>query len=166
MENLLLFLATGLVLRASGTSYKRYTICPGCSALLHSGSRTLHNRFTKDGDKISFNDHELNGVTYGLVCIQMKDDYPLAQAKDILVQYINKARRPLQIAYNVAMEVNNEKGGLSVTDYWQDEEGIDWKIKGYTNGKVIVLLYAKNITDAAVKNLDAYLNGFRFYSAS
>lgn len=165
MENLLLFLATGLVLRATNTRYKRYNVCPGCSTLLHSGSRTLHTRFTKDGDKIYFNDHEANGVTYGMVCIQMTDMHTLLQAKKILIQYINKARRPMQIAYNVAMEIKVEAGGLSITDYWQDNDGIDWKIKGYTNGKVVALLYAKNITDAAVKSLDTYLDGFRFSPA-
>lgn len=157
-----MFLATSFVLRVAVPRFRRYIICPGCSALLNSGAKTLHIRYTREGDKLFFNEYAVDGVTYGMVCVQMKDLYTLERAEHILVQFVSRARRPLHIACNTSMEVETTKRLVTVTDYWQDKAGIDWKIKGYTNGKVIALLYVKNITDTTIKNHDAYLNGFRF----
>jgi hypothetical protein len=70
MENLLMFLATSLVLRLSNPKFKRYLIGSGCSALLVSGNKTLHCKSTKDGDRVSFYDHTVNAVTFGLITVQ------------------------------------------------------------------------------------------------
>lgn len=157
-----MFLATSLVLRVTSPRFRRYVICPGCSTLLNSGARTLHIRYTKEGDKLFFNEYVADGITYGMICIQMQNHYTLDRAEKILVNYINRVRKPMHISVNASMEVEEESRYLSITDYWQDQAGIDWKIKGYTNGKIISLLYVKNITDTTIKNHDAYLNGFRF----
>jgi hypothetical protein len=92
----------------------------------------------------------------------MKEVYTLHQAELILVQYINRVRRPFGIAYNISMNIEKANGIVTLSDYWQDEEGTDWKIKGYTNGKIIALLYVRNISNAPVKEHDDFLNGFRF----
>lgn len=162
MENLFLLLATSFVFRVASPRFKRYTIFQGCSALLFSGAKTLHIRHTKEGDRLYFNESIVNGITYGLVCIHMKDVYTLQEAEKILMQFLNRARRPFHIRFNSSMETERKKNLLTVTDYWQDKAGVDWKIKGYTNGKIAALLYVKNISDTPVKNHDAYLNGFRF----
>ena len=162
MENLFIFLATSLVLRINSPRFRRYTICPGCSTLLHSGAKTLHIRHTKDGDKLFFNEYAGDGVTYGLICVQMPQAHPMDEAENILVQYINRVRKPLYIAHNLFMETERMANLTTITDYWQDSAGFDWKIKGYTNGKVVALLYVKNIADTTVRNHDAYLDGFRF----
>jgi hypothetical protein len=162
MENLFVFLATSLVLKVASPRFRRYLICPGCSALLNSGGKTLHVRYTKDGDKLFFNEYAVDGITYGMVCVQMKNVYTLKKSERILLQFIDRARKPLHIACYSSAEIERSQRFVTLTDYWQDKAGIDWKIKGYTNGKHLAFLYVKNITDTAVKNHDAYLNGFRF----
>lgn len=162
MENLFVFLATSLVLRATGPRFKRYIIQPGCSTFLHSSACTLHVRHTKDGDKVLFNEYVEEGVTYGTICVQMQETYPLEAAETILVNYMNRVRKPMHITCNVSMECKQEDGQLTITDYWQDGEGTDWKVKGYTNGKIVAVLYVKNIGDTTVSDHDAFLNGFRF----
>lgn len=157
-----MFLATSLVLRLPSPKFKRYLIGSGCSALLVSGHKTLHCKTTKDGDRVSFYDRAINGVTFGLIMVQMKEVYTLHQAEMILVQYVNRVRRPFGIAYNISMNIEKQNGVVTLTDYWQDDEGMDWKIKGYTNGKTISLLYVRNISNAPVKEHDDFLNGFRF----
>ena len=157
-----MFLATSLVLRITTPKFKRYIIGNGCSALLFSGHNTLHTKYTDEGDRIFFYDHEVNGVTYGLIIVQMRELYTLHQAENILVQYINRVRRPFGIAFNIAMDVEKKEGVVTISDYWQDNQGTDWKIKGYSNGKTIAVLYAKNIADAPVNEHDEFLNGFRF----
>lgn len=165
MENLFLFLATSLVLRQAVPRFKRYIVCPGCSTLLNTGSKKLHIRHTKEGDKLYFNDYSSDGVTYGMICVEMSDQFTLHQAEDILLHYISRVRRPLHISHNVSMDLAYENATITITDYWQDSAGTDWKVKGYTNGKVVAVLYVKNISDAAVKNHDTYLDGFRFFNS-
>lgn len=165
MENLFFFLATSLVLRIPAPRFRRYLIGQsGCSCLLFATGKTLHIKNTADGDRIYFNDHTVGAVTYGFVCVQMRELYTLPQAEIILIQYINKMRKPLDIAYNICMEVNKGASRITISDYWQDNTGVDWKIKGLTNGKTVAVMYVKNIADAVVKEHDAFLNGFRFSS--
>lgn len=160
-----MFLATSLVLRVTSPRFRRYLICSGCSTLLNSAGRTLHIRYTKEGDKIYFNEYACDGISYGIICAEMKKTYTAERAEKILINFINRVRKPMHISVNDAMEVEANDHYLTITDYWQDHAGIDWKIKGYTNGSVIALLYVKNITDTNVKNHDAYLNGLRFSAA-
>lgn len=162
MENLFMFLATSLVLRVASPGFKRYLICPGCSTLLNSGARTLHIRQTKDGDRLYFNEYAADGVTYGMVCVRLRNPCTLEKAEDILFQFLRRSRKPLHIQHTASPEIESDGKLLTVTDYWQDKAGIDWKIKGYTNGKIIAYLYVKNITDTTVKAHDRYLDGFRF----
>ena len=163
MENLFLFLATSLVLRIPTSRFKRYFIGnTGCSSLLLSDKNVLHIKKTNDGDTVYFNEHTINGVTYGLIMVQMKEAYTLKQAENILVQYINQSRKPFGISHNISMQVENMPAHIKITDYWQDDANVDWKIKGYTNGKSLAVLYVKNISNAAVRDHDAFLNGFQF----
>lgn len=164
MENLFVFLATSLVLRTANSRFRRYAICPGCSSYLNTSARRLHIRRTKDGDTIYFNEYTSRGVTYGMVCVQMSSRHTERQSEKILVNYMNRARKPMHIAANSYMEIVHEMQHLTITDYWQDKNGIDWKVKGYTNGKIVALLYVKNISDTSVSHHDAYLDGFRFSS--
>ena len=157
-----MFLATSIVLRVAPSRFRRYIICPGCSTLLHSSARRLHVRHTRDGDKLYFNAYSADGVVYGIVCVQMKEVYTIEKAESILAQFIARARKPLHIVCDMEMEVTTTNCLVTISDYWQDRAGIDWKIKGYTNGKTIGFLYVKNISDTSVKNHDAYLDGFRF----
>lgn len=167
MENLFFFLATSLALRIPKPKFKRYIIGnSGCSSLLPSDRNTLHIKNTNEGDKVYFNESNLGNVTYGLITVQMKNVYTLKQAEEILVQYINRCRKPFGIFYTISMQVENMAGKLVITDYWQDEKNIDWKIKGYTDGQSLCLLYVKNIADASVKDHDNFLNSFRFPSFS
>ena len=168
MENLFVFLATSLVLhKVTSPRIKHYKVGQsGCSTLLHSREKTLHIRYTKQGDKIYFNEYMADGVTYGTICVQMKDAYALCNARNILINYLSQVRKPMGIVHNFSMEIEKTRSLIAVTDYWQDENSIDWKIKGYTNGKVVALLYVKNINNASVKNHDAFLNGLRFSSVA
>ena len=162
MENLFVFLATSLALRIASPRFRRYTICPGCSTLLYSGSRTLHIRQTKEGDKLFFKEHNADGITYGIVCVQMRDVHTLEEAERILVHFINRSRKPMRIYCNASMELEKSNSLLTITDYWQDKAGNDWKVKGYTNGKILSFLYVKNITETTVRAHDTFLDGFRF----
>ena len=167
MENFFLLLASGLAFRIPKQKFKRYLLgATGCSTYLVSGNSTVHFKHTKDGDRVYFYDQCVDGITYGFISVQMKEVFTLQQAENILVQYINRVRKPFHIAVNISMEIEKKDNLITINDYWQDEQGTDWKIKGYTNGKTIAVLYVKNITDCLVDEQDTFLNGFKFSSFS
>ncbi|RYZ24872.1 MAG: hypothetical protein EOO10_19720 [Chitinophagaceae bacterium] len=167
MENLFLLLATSLVFRISKPKFKRFLLgATGCSTYLVSGNNTVHFKHTKDGDRVYFYDQALNSVTFGFICVQMKEVFTVRQAENILVQYINRVRKPFQITVNIAMEIEKKGNIITISDYWQDENGFDWKVKGYTNGKTVAVLYVKNISNSMVEEHDRFLNGFKFSNIS
>jgi hypothetical protein len=47
-----------------------------------------------------------------------------------------------------------------LTDYWQDSQGVDYKVKGYTNGRVLAILFVRNISQLDVSLQDQYLDSF------
>ena len=167
MENFFLRLASSLAFRIPKNKFKRYLLgATGCSTYLLSGNNTVHFKHIKDGDRVYFYDQCVDGVTYGFIAVQMRELFTLHQAENILVQYINRVRKPFHIAVNIAMEIEKKENLIIINDYWQDDRGTDWKIRGYTNGKTIAVLYVKNITDSHVDEQDTFLNGFKFSGVS
>ncbi|MDQ6608988.1 MAG: hypothetical protein M3Y85_04125 [Bacteroidota bacterium] len=165
METFLMFLATSLVLRIPSPRFQRYLLGQSrCTALLPSGHNRLHIKYTKEGDKVYFNDATIENVTYGLICVNMENLYTIRQAETILIQYITGMRKPLHIAHNTGMQLSYERGQITIADYWQDVEGKDWMVRGYSDGKTVAVLYVKNVTEIAVHEHDVFLNGFRFSS--
>ncbi|HVF96086.1 MAG TPA: hypothetical protein VM871_02120 [Flavisolibacter sp.] len=167
MENLLLLFATTLAWRISAPKFKRYIIGrTGCTSLLLSGETSLHIQSTKDNERVYFYEHKVNEVVYGLITINMKDNLAREKSEEILHQYVDRIQKPFGINCSAGTEIESNADTITLIDYWQDEEGIDWKIKGHSNGKIIAVLYVKNISEAPVKEHDAFLNGFRFSSVA
>lgn len=165
MENLLLYLAHRFVRRRREPQFTRYLIGrTGCSSLLFTHTPTLHCKQTGDGERLYFYEHGVNGVTYGLITVHMKERHTFSQAENLLVLFLHRIQKPFRIAHNLKMEVERMPAAVELTDYWQDAKGTDWKIRGLCNGKVLSVLYVKNIGRSRVAEHDVYLNGFRFSS--
>jgi hypothetical protein len=49
-----------------------------------------------------------------------------------------------------------------VVDYWQDADRRDWKVKGWTDGASLAVLYIKNIGSVPVLQEEKFLNGRLF----
>lgn len=163
MERLIFLLTTGLVVHISGRRFKRYYIGhTGCSTRHLSGEFTT--AFTTAGDKVFFNEVDEKDVTYGFVCVQMKDVSTMNEAYVILLQYLGNIQKPFGIIHDSTSEyfaVQN-LGPMVLEDYWQDENGKDWKVKAYTNGQILAVLYVKNISKSKAKDEEKFLNSFRF----
>ena len=167
MENLFHYLASSFTRLTATPKFSRYLIGrSGCSSLLLNGQPTLHYKLTTESERVYFYEHNVNGVTYGLITVNMKNSHALPQAENILVQYLNRIRKPFGIVCNLAMDITQTIDAVELSDYWQDECGADWKIKGLCNGKVLAVLYVKNINRCRVAEHDTYLDGFRFSSGS
>ena len=166
MENLLLFLATSLVIRFSSSKRIKLQFIgnTGCSALLSSNNK-LDCTLTESGDQLFFHEFTDKTVTYGMICIKMNQEYSLAEAEEMLGAYIEKLRGPFYILHNTGIDDDadwNSETSKTIVDYWQDSNKKDWKVKGYTDGKRLSVLYVKNIGNVDVKKQDLFLDSFHF----
>ena len=169
MENLIFFLATSIVIRFS--SSQRIKLHPigntGCSALLSSAT-SLDSNLTQSGDRIYFHEFKDTGVTYGLICVRMNEEYKLQEAEEMLKSYVEKLRGPFYILHSTGLHDEadwNSETTTTIVDYWQDCNKKDWKVKGYTDGKTLAVLYVKNIGHVDVKKQDLFLDSFHFGQA-
>lgn len=167
MENLLYLLASSLMQKLSAPAkFRSYLIGnTGCSALFLSQYSSFEKIKSKTGDDLYFGEFKDNKVTYGIICVSLLDTYSLEEAEALLANYMNKLKKPFHILHSTGINscTNwNNSNTSSLTDYWQDVEKKDWKIKGYTDGKVLSLLYVKNIGQGDVRKQDIYLDSFHF----
>ena len=167
MENLLFFLATSLAMRINTQRklQQQYIGTTGCSALLYAQQDDLNKVKTASGDDLYFHEHKSKGVSYGMILVEMQDDHDLVIATEMLISYIDKLRSPLSIMHRVGITKDidwNTTESSTILDYWQDKKGADWKIKGYTNGRQLAVLYVRNIGQVDVKKQDQFLDSFHF----
>ena len=165
MENLLLFLATSFIFRLSSSQKVKNQIIgtTGCSALL--ASEELDISKTESGDKLYFHEFREKRVSYGMICVEMNEEYNLDESIEMLRAYVEKLRGPLYILHNTGIQEDsdwNSDQSRTIVDYWQDCDKKDWKVKGYTNGKILAVLYVKNISHVEVGRQDLFLDSFHF----
>lgn len=168
MENLIFLLATSFVLRLSTSrKFKSYFIGnTGCSALMFTNH--FKKTITPSGDQFYFNEFSEKRVTYGIICIKLKNQFELNETAEMLTSYINKLRAPYFILHNTGISEAKDWNHLSsivLEDYWQDGNKQDWKVKGYADGNTMAILYVKNIGLVEVKKQDFFLDGFHFKAA-
>jgi hypothetical protein len=166
MENLILFLATSLLFRVP--SVRKVSIqligSTGCSALLATDD-VLESSVTASGDQLYFHEFKEKNVGYGLICVQLNTEHTIEETEVMLRSYVDKLRDPMCILHNTGIDDDadwNSENSRTIVDYWQDREQRDWKVKGYTNGKVLAVLYVKNIGHTDVKKQDDFLDSFHF----
>lgn len=130
-----------------------------------SAAPVFYTRTTDEGERVYFSEHEAAGVTFGLIAVRMKERYEPEKAEAILIHYISRIRKPFGVVCNTGMETERTTDAVALTDYWQDEAGTDWKIRGCSDGKLLAVLYVKNIGACLLKEHEDFLNGFRFSPA-
>ena len=122
----------------------------------------MNYKRTKAGDLMHTRECNKNGATYGLISVKFKDAYANpAEAEQLLLAFMQQLQQTFAIRHTTGLHVEtflqNQK--TAVTDYWQDGENLDWKVKGWTNGLAMVVLYIKNIGLVPVSKEDIFLNG-------
>ncbi|HVG41767.1 MAG TPA: hypothetical protein VM888_09165 [Chitinophagaceae bacterium] len=168
MENLI-FLITGSLVycfASSSKGTKGYNIGnSGCRVPLFTDKKLLTRARTKSGDVMHFGEIKDGAVTYGLITIQMHKRCK-QQDEKILADFMNSLHSSMNIKHNTGLEYRfikkENKSVKGIADYWQDEHGADWKVKGWTNGKCFGFLYVKNITALSAFKTDNYLDSFTF----
>jgi hypothetical protein len=106
-------------------------------------------------------------MTYGVICVKLLqpvDD--LDRAEESLINYLNYLKASFKInksaGYGKGHRLANNENTRGVLDYWEDVEKNNWKIKAWTNGKFIGVLYGYSSKELNETKLNVFLEGFRF----
>ncbi len=108
----------------------------------------MNYKETKAGDLMHLRECNENDVTYGAISIRLKAGCAnLNDAEQLLIAFKKQLQRTFIIQHTTGLNTETFPGSnkTAITDYWQDNENKDWKVKGWTNGSVMAVLYIKNI---------------------
>jgi hypothetical protein len=120
----------------------------------------MNSKQTKTGDIVQVNECNDNDATYGIISIKLKKAFAqLQQAQTVLIEFIEQLQPTFGVLHTTGLQAEWESTHVSVTDYWQDADGQDWKVKGWTDGKTMAVFYIKNIGQVTVARESYFLNG-------
>jgi len=112
-------------------------------------------------------DCEKDGVTYGIYCIQLKKAVAdLDAAEDTTIGYLDFMKLDNGIAkskgYDKNHKLNKDESTRGIFDTWEDADKNKWKVKAWTNGKFICVLYVHSAKEFPEKKTEIFLEGLRF----
>ena len=170
MENLFFILATTYFLSRAPWKFgfKKYSIGhTGCTLLLPQNSGKFSTSFTNAKDMMHFKELTRGEVTYGSVVIQLLEPLDvMAEAEKKLALFMNTLQASYDVECNTGLSLGftQKQNPLArgIVDYWQDSDGVDFKVKGWTNGRFIAVLYIRNISEVPVAKQEMYLDSLQF----
>jgi hypothetical protein len=126
---------------------------------------SMNSKKTKTGDLVQAHEYKDNDATFGIITIRLKNGFPELQlAEPVLSEFMQQLQPTFAVQHTTGRIVDYElqQAKMVVTDYWRDVEGTDWKVKGWTDGKTMAVLYIKNIAQVPVEKESFFLNGVLF----
>jgi len=150
-------------------SLKKYDIGgSGCKAYFFCNPGEFVLSYSADSSKVYTGECKADSLNWGIICVALKQPVsPGQEAEDLLTSYLDF----LKTVYNTSSAAGYGKGHSmknnadvkGMIDYWTDKDGDEWKIKGWTDGKFIAVLYVYaqgKLEETSKVNL--FLDGFRF----
>ena len=166
MEDLIFLLTASLVIYKSSKTSRRTIIGDTNCSVFFPADAEFDFTQTEEGDQLYFAEHTNKKVSYGVLCARLSEKLPLEEAQDVMTTYLNRLHKPFNALYNTGLDLcqnwKQDDDCVKMIDYWQDEDNLDWKVKGYTDGQNIAVLYVKNINEIAVDKQDEFLDSFCF----
>lgn len=167
MENLILLLTSSFLFRAAEKKAALTTVSScGYTALLPAKPVTKRLE-DEHGNKVYVGQTNEDGVTYGFATVEL--DRILnsrCKAEQALFLFMEDMHASFGIAFTTGLQHGyshpHSDAVWGMTDYWQDTQGIDWKVKGWTDGRVMTVLYIKDLANAGMAQQEAFLNSFQF----
>lgn len=139
----------------------------GCTMQVYCFPGRFDTYDLADGSTAYADDCEIEEVTYGIYCVKLKNPIPdLDAAEDTVVTYLDFLKLDYGIVkskeYDKGDRLNKNNKTRGIHDTWEDGEKNRWKIKGWTDGNFIVVLYMYSSKELPEKKQDIYLDGLRF----
>lgn len=167
MKNLLpcflVFLLFGL--RCTAQSLKKYPIGEsGCSAYFFCDPGKFPLTFSEDSSKMYNGECVQDEVTYGVIGVNLQEPVnELKSAEELMIAYLDYLKTAMHIrssiGYGKGHQLRGREDTRGVIDYWKDEDQNNWKVKGWTNGKYIMVFYAYAKKELNENRVNLFLDG-------
>lgn len=161
----LLFLLSSSI-TAYTQSLKKYTVSKsGCSVYNYCEMK-FEMAKSQDSSIVYTGDCVNDAVTYGIICVKLLNSLTnLAAAEDLLISYADYLKDGFGIikttGYGRGHFLNNNENTRGIIDYWEDSKKNYWKIKAWTDGKIIGFLYVFSKQQLPEGKVNVYLDSFR-----
>jgi hypothetical protein len=164
---LLLLLLQNCLIVSFSQSLKKYPIgTSGCSAYFYCDPGTFEMSYSDDSSKVYTAECNNDGTGYGVICVKLSvPASDLTAAEDVLVNYLDYLKTSFKIVsaagYGKGHRLKDREDTRGIIDYWVDEEKENWKIKGWTDGKFIAVLYAYTKKELPETKVNVFLDSYR-----
>jgi hypothetical protein len=163
----LLFVFSSCILFSNAQVLKKIPVSnSGCSLYTYCDFK-IDQAYSEDSSLVYTGECEKDQVSYGVICVRLKisqDD--LDGAEESLIGYLDYLKSSFGIlksaGYGKGHRLADNEKTRGVLDYWEDSDKNNWKIKGWTNGKYIAVLYGYSAKELPETKLNVFLDGFRF----
>lgn len=156
------------VVHGFGQSIKKYPIGEtGCAAYFFCDPGTFNLSYSEDSSKIYMGECLTGETYYGLICVQLNQSISkIAEAEDVMLSYLDYLKTAFKVTsaagYGKGHRLRNKENIHGIIDYWKDESGINLKVKGWTDGNFIMVLYAKSAKELVETKANVFLDGIIF----
>jgi hypothetical protein len=169
MENLLSFLASVFSGSTENRTPSQIRIAPGCTLTVHKPP-VVHHLKTEEGYSAYIGQSKERRSRFGFATVLLPaaiaDEEEMKHALYLLMEDVY---RSFDIVCGTGLSYGyNHPGDPTIfgfTEYWQDKKGHDWKVKAWSNGLVMTVLYISHIGTVSLKDQESYLDGISFSAA-
>ena len=139
----------------------------GCTIQVYCFPGRFDSYELEDGSTAYADDCEIDKIVYGIYCVRLKN--PIANldaAQDTVITYLDFLKLDYGIVkskeYDRDDNLNKNHTVKGIHDTWEDVDKNKWKIKAWTDGNFIVVLYMHSDKEMPDKKTETFLNGLRF----
>jgi hypothetical protein len=122
-----------------------------------------------DGADVYTAEVELDSSFYGMIVVDFvpgsMDGNTKEDMEELLIGYLDYLQTQFMITsaagYGRGHALESNPNAAGVIDYWKDETGFEYKVKGWADTKTLAVLYIGG-KEPIINVQEMYLNGFRF----
>ena len=162
----LIFLSLLTALSSFSQSLKKIAIGnSGCSLYSYCPLK-IEMAPSKDSSIIYTGECVSEAVSYGVICVKLLHPRTdLSQAEELMVAYLDYLKASFDITsaagYGKGHRLNNNENTRGILDYWEDKERNKWKVKAWTDGKFIGVMYVFSKKELPESKVNVFLDSFR-----
>jgi hypothetical protein len=127
----------------------------------------FETEYSNDSSLVYMSECSKEETNYGVICVKLRkpaDD--INRAEEALVTYLDYLKTSFKITkaagYGKGHRLANNENTRGILDYWEDSDKNKWKVKAWTHGKFIGVLYGYSAKELNETKLNVFLESFRF----
>lgn len=140
----------------------------GC-AFYSPGEMSIESAYSQDSSIVYSGENYADSFHYFIIMVEIKDPIPdsIPLQESLLINYLDYLKSSFSITESAGYGRGHTLPGydkaIGILDYWQDEFGDSWSVKGWTDGRILAILGIYGASPFPnISQETFYLNGFRF----